>query len=90
MPCDLVQYQERYLSFEIEKESSHVFEQTSAIGSHCCDESLVEMEETDVNTAKDAADKCGKIGFSNDFTFFNVLESEDVWIEKCLIWLLRV
>jgi hypothetical protein len=86
----LVWYNIEYLSFEIEQKLRHVFEQTSAIRGHGRDESFVEMEKADVDAPKDTTNEGGEVGFSNDFAFLDVFESEDVWVKERLIRLLRV
>jgi hypothetical protein len=76
--------EEQYLCFEIQEESSHVLEKATAIGSHSTQETFVKVEESDVCTTKDTADKSSEIDFPNDLSLLNVFETESTRFKKRL------
>jgi hypothetical protein len=76
---------ERYLSLEIKEQFRKVFEETTAIWSKGTEKPFVEVEESNIDTAKDTGDKSRKVCFPNHFPFLLLLETKCVGFEEGLI-----
>jgi hypothetical protein len=73
------------LRLEIQKQFRNIFEETTAVWSEGTEKPFIEMEESNINAAKDTAYESRKICLPNHFPFLQLFETKVIGIQERLI-----